>query len=798
MHGSMSSLETASFPLPGAAFGDTPAPARPLDGGMGAAVARRTVFRPEDAENFGRVADRVAEGNMSLLGHPLDDSERLERIRLRNAIATGALLTSGRHLQHGDANQASRNMEVFTNCATAVASFAKFYLLLNGSGVGRAYDDALMAVDWAYAPTLLLHLSPEHPDFPHTPEALCRLGVDLELLPWGATPATAELAPVREFLANALLSDLAAAPAGAVTHRIADSREGWAKAMELLEAMTFRRERDAVLVLDFSAIRRAGSPIMGMQGRPASGPVSLMRAFLNIRRHVIERAGTMPPWEQALRIDHHLSVEVQVGGARRAARMATKSWRDPDVERFIRIKADGGLWTANHSVMVDREFWDRVRSGSDSDSLTHHACAVFAEATRCAWINGEPGFINGDLLEDHRTGSAWEKPVYEDGRDFSSSRYQVDAAAGLLADLARRARASRYPVTTNPCGEISLHVTGGYCVIADFAPLLACPEPLDSFEPGCPPAGVAAAWDARVEASVRLGVRFLMRANTMDALYAKEVERTNRMGIGPTGLHEWAWMRFGYCFRDLLNQNRSRPFWALLDRLSAAAKAEGDAYADELGLAHPVTVTTVKPAGTTSKLFGLTEGAHLPARRQYLRWVQFKGVRAGGNGDWAPASDPLLADYERRGYPMRTLKSFPGMTVVGFPTVPLLLRLGLGERVVTALEATPAEQYRWLRLLERHWIGAAQGNQVSYTLKIFTDRHDLEAFRHIVLEQQPEVRCCAVLPSRPDDELGYEYLPEEEVAAADFSRIVAAIDDASVREAVALEHLQCASGVCPI
>ena len=37
---------------------------------------------------------------------------------------------------------------------------------------------------------------------------------------------------------------------------------------------------------------------------------------------------------------------------------------------------------------------------------------------------------------------------------------------------------------------------------------------------------------------MRLGVRFLMRANRMDSLYAQEVARTNRMGIGPTGLHE--------------------------------------------------------------------------------------------------------------------------------------------------------------------------------------------------------------------------------------------------------------------
>ncbi len=781
--------------VPGAFFGDAPLAARPLDAGMGVAVARRTVFRPVDQECFGRVADRVSAGNMALLGRLLSVEEKREQARLRNAIATGALLTSGRHLQHGDMEQPDRNMEVFTNCATAIASFAKFYLLLNGSGVGRSYDDALMAVDWANAPTLLLHLSRLHPDYPHSDEAKCRLGVELGLLPWGA--ATDEAGIVDAFLAEHLVRDLDSVPDGAVRHRIADSREGWAKAVEILEAMAFRKERERTLVLDLSDIRCAGSPIRGMQGRPASGPVSLLRAFLNIRRHVIEAAGTLQRWEQALLIDHHLSVEVQVGGARRAARMATKSWRDPGILRFIRAKSEGGLWTANHSVMVDAEFWRLVQSAEAGD-LADHARAVFEEATRCAWINGEPGFINGDALEDHRTGTAWNKPVHEDGRDFRSLRYQVDEAAGLLADASRRAAASRFPVTTNPCGEIALHVTGGYCVIADFAPLLACPVPLEDVAPGQAPADVAALWDARVEDSVRLGVRFLMRANSMDALYAEEVTRTNRMGIGPTGLHEWAWLRFGFDFNDLLDEVKSAPFWSMLGHLSEAAKQEGGIYADELGRVRPTTVTTVKPAGTTSKLFGLTEGAHLPARRQYLRWVQFKGVRDPETGDWSTGSDPLLADYAERGYPMRTLKTFPGMTVVGFPTVPLLMRLGLGERSVTAGEASPTSQYLWLRLLEEHWIGAVQGNQVSYTLKIFTDRHDLESFRAIVREQQPLVRCCAVLPSRPDHELGYEYLPEEEVSADAFAAIVLAIDEGMEREGIDLVHLQCAGGVCPI
>jgi|GEM_PF-1739617 len=785
---------------PGVSFGEAPLPARALDPGMGMAVARRTLFRAEDREDFGRVADRVAMGNMALRGGPETAEDLAEQARLRNAIATGALLTSGRHLQHGGPGQPGRNMELFTNCATAAASFTKFYLLLNGAGVGRAYDDALCLVDWAAAPHLLLYLSPDHPDYPRDRAALRRFGAEFGLLPWGMAEAAlgaAEEADIRAFLARELVADPAEAPADAVRYRIADTREGWAKAVELLESMAFRGERERTLLLDFSGIRPLGAPILGMQGRPASGPLSLLRAFIGLRREVIAAARdrdpageVLQPWEQALRADHILSVEVQVGGARRAARMATKSWRDPGALRFVRLKAEGGFWTANHSLMVDADFWARLEDGADpADPLTAHARALFAAATECAWANGEPGFINGDKLEDARTGFARARPAEA---DFRSRRYRVTEGAGLLAELGRRAGTAHFPVTTNPCGEVVLHVTGGYCVIADFAPLLACPAPFGSFAPGAPPPDVAALWDARVEDAVRLGVRFLIRVNRMDALYGREVARSNRIGIGPTGLHEWAWARFGLAFRDLLDARRSAPFWAALERLSAAAKQEALAYAAELGMASPATVTTVKPAGTTSKLFGLTEGAHLPARRHYLRWVQFRGAPG------QPGADPLLDAYAARGYPIKRLRGFAGATAVGFPTLPLIQRLGIGDRLVTAPEATPDEQYRWLGLLERHWIGATRGNQVSYTLKLFTDRHGLEDFRAILRRHQPAVRCCAVLPSRPDHALGYEYLPEEEVSEARFAEILAGIEDPGLHEAVDLAALQCVTGVCPI
>ncbi len=312
--------------------------------------------------------------------------------------------------------------------------------------------------------------------------------------------------------------------------------------------------------------------------------------------------------------------------------------------------------------------------------------------------------------------------------------------------------------------------------------------------PGEAPQDVAALWDARVEDSVRLGVRFLMRANSMDALYGQEVARTNRMGIGPTGLHEWAWLRFGLDFNDLLDETKSVPFWSMMARLSDAAKQEGDSYARELGRVRPTTVTTVKPAGTTSKLFGLTEGAHLPARRQYLRWVQFKGVLE--DGTWIHGSDPLLAEYAARGYPMRTLKTFPGMTVVGFPTVPLLLRLGLGERTVTAGEASPTDQYRWLRLLEQHWIGAEQGNQVSYTLKSTPTATTWKRSERSSATSNPRCVAAPFSPAGRTMNWATNTCREEEVSAAEFDAIVLGIEIGT--EDFDMVHLECAGGVCPI
>lgn len=890
---------------------------RPLDKGMGEAVARRTVFRPSDQDSWANVARRVALGN-TLLGHP--QTMQVEAELMTEAIASGSLLMSGRHLQHGDEQQSGRAIEVFTNCSSAAASFAKFYLLLNGSGVGRSYDDHMMVVNWQNGPNIRLGLSSDHVDFPKTPQALQDLAMS-----WGMDQSSVDSFAVSLNVNH--LTVLNAISRGIeedddfVYLQVEDSREGWAHALERWETMAFLKDR-RTLIIDWTPVRYKGAPIGGMQDRPASGPLSPMRAFWRVFNQVV-LAPPMALWRQAMVVDHFMSEEVQVGGARRAARMSTKDWHDSDIIDFIEIKSKGGLWTSNNSITVDAEFWKLVAEGDA------RAKEIFDAATACSFINGEPGFINGDLLEAHG-----ERQVYDDGSDFRSDRFQAKFGQSLLKALGERAQTCRFQYITNPCvtgdavvltdegerpvsaligkpftaivngekyqslsgfwktgthqvyrivtdrgsvratanhrfkihsgswietkdlvlgdqvvlansegcatvmtveadgiedvydctiegihafsanglmahncGEIVLHVLGAYCVIADVAPVFAFPGSLEeaiavrqAMNLGLDDEQTHAKlreWDDNFHKAAKIATRALMRVNKMPALYQKEVERTQRIGVGLTGVHEYAWLRFGLTFDDMLSDKpEAAQFWAMLKHVSDSIKAESIVYAKELGVDPPHTVTTMKPSGTTSKLFGLTEGAHLPSMASYLRWVQFQG-RKTETGEWAKASDPQLPAFEAKGYPMRQLKEYAGTTIVGFPTIPLISRLGM-PKVVTAPEATPDQQYQYLRLLEQNWIGKQRGNQVSYTLKIFTDKVSLEEYRDIVLRNQPTIRCCSVMPTKPDSQMGYEYLPEQAVTLEEMAAIVANIKDDDLKQDIDINTLLCSSGACPI
>jgi len=104
-----------------------------------------------------------------------------------------------------------------------------------------------------------------------------------------------------------------------------------------------------------------------------------------------------------------------------------------------------------------------------------------------------------------------------------------------------------------------------------------------------------------------------------------------------------------------------------LSRIKRAVQDEAEKYSAKYGLLPPHTDVTIKPSGSVSKLFGLTEGWHLAAMKWYLRWVQFS------------KSDPLVEAYKKNGYPCRELIKYQNAVIIGFPTIPEICNLDIGD-----------------------------------------------------------------------------------------------------------------------
>ena len=384
--------------------------ARQIDEGMGMAVAKRTYLR--QGECWADVARRVAEGNCSLV--PTSDNEQFE---LTKAIAKASFLPAGRHLQHGDSTQKDRNIEVFSNCSTACASFIKFYLLLNGSGVGRMYNDDMMLIDWRNIPDMFFVLDKKHPDFNDFIKMVYRKRIS-DYTKSNEFNLRDQRVGYEMYFDELASMDL---HKPRVHHQLADSREGWAKALEYAEVMAFEQHANEQLVLDFSLVREKGKPIKGMQNRPASGPAFTAYCFYKISRIKkdifsfydpglnleVERLIDPDRWLQTMLIDHYASECVANGGARRSARISVKVWSDPQIVKFINLKhdyvnSDGEsiLWSSNNSVGVDQEFWSNANTPGTQAHTVYQAIvdASFGHGT------GEPGMVNLDKLTANEEG----------------------------------------------------------------------------------------------------------------------------------------------------------------------------------------------------------------------------------------------------------------------------------------------------------------------------------------------------------------------------------------------------------
>ncbi len=675
----------------------------------------------------------VMEGNWELHEESEDGAVNhkyeVDKQRCIELACAGVIPMAGRHLQHGERGQNRKKTgEYFTNCSTAMSSFVKFWLLMKGSGVGRSYDSDLAIVNWDYCPNIRVVIDGMHPDFN---------------VSW--------MEPVSQARDKY--------PSHQDRYRwfeVEDSAEGWTKVIEVLETASYQQtHKNKLFIFDFSKVRPKGAPIKGQQGRPASGPAPFMNAVLKIG--TVKNSG-MAPWKQAMWIDHYLADTVALGGIRRSARIATKWWGDSDIFDFINIKRSGNLFTANNSVAVDDVFWREC-----TDPRTH-AYRVLNAILGAQYLDntGEPGILNLHNMSWDSTGVQYITPKTLVSSEMRSKMDLHPRTMDMFEGLLKIVKKKKYPYLVNPCGEIVLAMWGGYCIIGEVN--LAEVQSIEE-----------------AKEAARLLTQALIRINKMRFFYSGEVKRTNRIGVGITGIHEFAFKFFNASVKDLI-YDEDHEFWSVVAELRDISVKESIAYSKYLGLKRPHTVTTVKPSGTISKVVSVTEGAHPTAFGYYLRWVQLN------------QADPKLADLIERGYPTKDVSDFYQETwVVGFPTKQPIVDLA-GDKLVLAGELTLKEHYKWVMLLEKFWLGK-RGNQVSYTVKYDPAKVDLEEYSTTTAEYLQKVRCCSVMPQV--DTSKYPYIPEQSITKEEYFRLMDNITPERV-EIYDDDQLICEGGACPI
>jgi ribonucleoside-diphosphate reductase alpha chain/ribonucleoside-triphosphate reductase len=221
---------------------------------------------------------------------------------------------------------------------------------------------------------------------------------------------------------------------------------------------------------------------------------------------------------------------------------------------------------------------------------------------------------------------------------------------------------------------------------------------------------------------------------------------------------------------------------ALLADLRNAAKEAAKAYAEELGGAEPLLVTTIKPEGTLSLLPVVSSGVHFSHAPYFVRRIRIS------------ADDPLVKVCEELEYPVFPEVGQPadGATtkVVEFP---VRAPSGRIKKDVTAIE-----QLEIYKLFMEHYVD----HNCSITIHVRDD--EWGAVEQWVWENWDDLVALSFLSY---DDSFYELLPFEEITKKEYERRVAemkpfipSLISKYEKEEVSYDIGDdgCESGVCPV
>lgn len=258
-------------------------------------------------------------------------------------------------------------------------------------------------------------------------------------------------------------------------------------------------------------------------------------------------------------------------------------------------------------------------------------------------------------------------------------------------------------------------------------------------------------------------------------------------GVGLTGIVGWEFHKDADALRDL--------------RKVAQDGANG--MADELGTPRPHLVTTVKPSGTQSKVFGLVgdevaSGAHLPLGK----YLQVRVIVA--------ADDPLLkavvdAGYRTEPHPYDKMAKIVVIPVeysgIEFDTVDVD-----GTTVEVNQESAVSQLDRY-KLLQENYVD----HNCSITIYYSPDEvqnivdwltENWDSYVGVSFLYRPDPVAMVRDPKAVAEQLNYPYLPQTPVTQAVHDDYVATLKPVNFTGTdmldATIEDDQCAGGACPI
>ncbi len=280
-------------------------------------------------------------------------------------------------------------------------------------------------------------------------------------------------------------------------------------------------------------------------------------------------------------------------------------------------------------------------------------------------------------------------------------------------------------------------------------------------------------------ASLERAIYLLARANYRqtcvdldDGLLSPEWDQTNQAlrlcGTSLSGLAQAEW---------LIDYD--------IHRLRNAATTGAYSMADELDLPRPKAVTTIKPEGTSSKVFNCTEGIHKPLGRYLFNWINYS------------KHDLLVEAHRTAGYTVIDNPYEQDNALICFPVDYKGVRLGgTPERPINTDSAVvQLERYkRWVTLWADH--------NVSCTISM--SKEEIPEVTDWLLKNWDNYVAVSFLPRTTNltaKEAGHKYLPQEVVSKDqfdDYSKALRPVDYTGVTGIHDLTSADCANGVCPV